>query len=184
MRYGNLIKLHFGLLLFLVLHFFLQGAYGFGLNTTIRFALKLLLYGSGILLFFGLLKQKSWIKYYASLYVISPLIVVIGYLLDGILGAILGSVFFLFLNVPTSVISDKNYTVKTEYAGFMNSCCSYALFENKFGIFERKVTRFKAQVSEREMQRLRINPARTRALIYYTNQQNQTKIVEILLPAR
>ena len=116
----RLLKLHFGLLLFLALHFLFNLATTLNLDAAWVFWPKLIAFLSGIVLFFLSWKSRSKLKYYFGIYVFSPLIVLVGFLLDGILGAILASVFFVFQHVPEKVISSGPYQIKTAYAGFLS----------------------------------------------------------------
>ena len=86
-------KIHFGLLLFLAINILIQILFDSELNNKFIFIIKLLTYISGLVLLIFNIKRRSLLTFYTSLYVISPLAVVTGWLADGILGGILGSIF-------------------------------------------------------------------------------------------
>lgn len=182
MHGGKIGKFHLGLVAFLLLHLIFSGVTGLQLEAGVVFAFKLLAFLTGVLLFFRLWGQRSFLKYYAGIYVFAPLLVIIGYLIDGILGAILGSFLLLFIYLPESVVQDGSYEIKTEYAGLMSPCCFYAIYENEFLIFERKVTRFKLSEPASGIQKLKIAPAKKTALIYYKTEANKTAQLQVKLP--
>ena len=170
MRKNWLFKLHFGLITFLLLHLILFGTTGLALESGVVFPVKFLAFLSGIILFFRLWGQRSFAKYYAGIYFFAPLLVIIDYLIDGILGAIWGSVLLLFIYLPESVVKEGAYEVKSEYAGLMNPCCFYALYENQYLIFEKKITSFKVSEPASAIQNLTVSPSNVNAVIYYTTE--------------
>lgn len=132
-----LIRFHFGGLLFLIAHTFLQGATGYGLNGWILFAFKLAVYGAGTVLYFLSRKPfRKW-RWYFGIYFWSPLVVLVGWMMDGIFGAILGSFFFLFLIPPSYVFKDGNYLLNERFGGFMGRCCTYDIIEHKYFLLQR-----------------------------------------------
>lgn len=179
---GKIKKLHFALVGFLLVHFIFSGVTGLSLEAVLVFAAKLIAFLTGILLFFSLWGKRNFVKYYAGIYVFAPLLVFVGYLIDGILGAILGSFLLLFIYLPENVAQDEAYEVKTEYAGLMNPCCFYALYENKFLLFEKKVTGFRVDAPVSDIQKLKISPSRVNAILYYTNESNSKAQELIKLP--
>ena len=106
----------------------------------------------------------------------------IGWLVDGILGAILGTFLLLFFFLPTTVSSDRGYILKTRYAGLMSACCPYTLYEN-YGLFEKPVLLLNADVPAKAVQQIKINPAKTRLLLYYTSEKNKPAVADYLIPA-
>src|SRR5687768_5828741 len=182
MQLGRIGKLHFGLIAFLLVHFLFSVTTGLSLEAGLLFAAKLIAFLTGIVLFFKLWGKRTFIKYYAGIYIFAPLLVFVGYLIDGILGAILGSVLLLFIYLPESVVKDGAYEVRTEFAGLMNPCCFYALYENKYLLFERKITRFMVEGPASEIQKLKVSPSRVSAVIYYTTESNSTAQVLVNLP--
>ena len=98
------------------------------------------------------------------------------------MGSILGSVLLLFINLPERVVKDGAYEVKTEYAGLMNPCCFYALYENNYFLFEKKVTRFRVEGPASAIQKLKISPSKVNAILYYKTESNNPAQVLINLP--
>ena len=180
-RKTGLYQLHFGLLIFLVLHFIVSLIVGWQLTASLLFWLKIIAFLSGIVLFFISWKNRSKLKYYFGIYVFSPLIVGIGYLLDGLMGAILASFFFVFFHVPEIVVSNGNFQVETAYAGFLSACCHYNLTERKFLILEKHHNRFELEAMPNEILKLE-TPANRQAVLFFRDYENQTDTTEINWP--
>jgi len=165
-RKTGLYQLHFGLLIFLVLHFIVSLIVGWQLKASLLFWVKIIAFLSGIVLFFISWKNRSKLKYYFGIYVFSPLIVGIGYLLDGLMGAILASFFFVFFHVPEKVVSNGYFQVETAYDGFLSACCHYNLNERKFLILEKRLTRFELEAMPNEILKLETSGNRQAILTY------------------
>lgn len=139
----KIIKIHFYLLGFIFLNFIIRLLIGLSLNSQLIFALKVILYLSGIVLFFLNVKPFRKARIYFSLYVISPFLIFFGWLADGIFGAILASIFLFFFQPPTDAeFKNDEITIYSQSQGLMGRCCSYDIIKQYFFIFERKVTEF------------------------------------------
>lgn len=122
----KLIKFHFIILLILVINFIITLSFDFGLNNYIKITLKILLYGSalvGSILFF---KPFKIVTSYFSLYVISPLLIFLGWLADGILGMLLSGIFLGLFYTPLPTYTQENYVIQE--SAFMGS--KYEVYEN------------------------------------------------------
>ena len=89
----TLLKIHLVLAIILIINFLCQTNFNISINRKILFGLKLIFYITGVLLFFKTIKPFQKISIYFSLYLVSPILIFIGWLFDGIFGAILGSIF-------------------------------------------------------------------------------------------
>ncbi len=136
----KLIKFHFIILLILVVNFIITLSFDVGLSNYIKIGLKFLLYGSalvGSVLFF---KPFKFITAYFSLYVVSPLLIFFAWLADGIMGAILGSIFLGLFYTTIPVYKQDNYEIHSPFTGFMGGCCGYDLYENNCLLSKNKAT--------------------------------------------
>lgn len=133
----NLSKIHFILLSFIVLNFVFQLASNFSLNNKIIFSLKIILYLSGLILFLLNCKPLKNSAIYLSYYLITPLVVFLFWLFNGIFFGLLSS-FLLYPLYPKNLISvEGNLKVYEKYQGFIAACCTYEIVENKFFIIEK-----------------------------------------------
>ena len=135
---SNLLKFHFLILLILVINFIIAIGFDFGLNHYITISLKILLYGSAIVGAFLFFNPFKFITAYFSLYVISPFLIFVAWLADGIFGAILASVFVGIFHVSTPIYTQNDYEIHEEFRGFMGHCCGYEVYKNHF-IFSQKI---------------------------------------------
>lgn len=137
----KLLKFHFIILLILVINFFISLFFDIGLNSYIKIGLKILLYGSAVIgsvLFFKLFKI---VTSYFSLYVISPFLIFLAWLADGIMGAIIASIFVGIFYTSIPVYTQDNYEVHEEFKGFMGRYCRYEIHENSF-LFSKNIATF------------------------------------------
>ncbi|WP_210489672.1 hypothetical protein [Rufibacter aurantiacus] len=176
-------QIHFGLLVFLALNLLLQVIFRIEIDDRFVFILKVIAYTSGILLFFLTLKSKSFLKYYTSLFIISPIVVIISCMADGILGAILSSVFLGIWGPPASITDTEatarygKYEIRSSFSGFLGGCCSYTLYEKKFLLFDRKIVDFRDSHSPSEILSFRKYP--DRAIVYFKNEARDSTTVLI-----
>jgi hypothetical protein len=172
MRLATVKKLHFGVLFFLLFNLALQAIFNIGFNAWLVFGLKVVAYLAGIALFISLWKKRTLLKYFAGLYVFAPLAVIVGYLLNSILGTILGSIFLVFLYPPDPVFKQGPYEVRASFAGFMGRCCSFSLYENKYLLFEKWRADFEALNQSQTFTKLEWKD-RNQAIFYF-NPENET----------
>jgi hypothetical protein len=124
---------------FLLLNFLCQINFDFSLNRKLSFILKIIFYASGLLLFFKTFKPFQKISIYFSLYLVSPIFIAIGWLIDGIFGAILGSIFLFFFAPNENLQNVENITIYRKFGGLLGRCCDYEFTKKELLIFERKV---------------------------------------------
>ncbi|WP_338768933.1 hypothetical protein WAF17_08805 [Bernardetia sp. ABR2-2B] len=137
----KLIKFHFIILLILVVNFIITLSFDIGLNNYIKIGLKILLYGSALVGSVAFFKPFKFVTAYFSLYVISPLLIFLAWLADGIFGAILASVFVGIFYTSTPVYKQDNYEIHSAFKGFMGNCCRYEVYKNNF-LFSKNTSTF------------------------------------------
>ncbi|WP_076666164.1 hypothetical protein [Pontibacter indicus] len=158
-------KVHLGLLVLLLANLLLFVISDLEFDNRLMFLVRVLIYATGVLLFINTFKNRSAITYYSPLYILSPIVVFFSWLSDGILGALLGSIFFAFLTPADNIMQSDRYQIRSQYTGFLSGCCSYNLYETKFPMFEKKIGEFRVQRTSNEIADLRING--DQAVVYY-----------------
>lgn len=139
MKRNAILRGHFWLLGFVLVHFAIESFSGFRLHPNVFFALKILLYVSGILLFFKSVKPFKAIAGYFSFYAISGTVTGLFFLFGGIFLAMLSSVL-LFPIYPNDVrYASDNLKIYDHFQGLMSRCCSYEVAEPKYFLFEKNL---------------------------------------------
>lgn len=141
-----LLYIHIGALIVpLLINILLSTIFEIVIASYIVFIFKILFYISAFILFFFYVKPFKKRAIYFSLYVFSPLIIFLGWLIDGIFGAILGSIF-LFFFIPNDIrFENDNLLINKKFQGFLGSCCKYEVIEKKMFLFEKKTGEFDSE---------------------------------------
>ena len=139
----TLLKFHIISVSFLILNFLCGITFDISLNYRIALLVKILFYLSGIVLFFLNLKPFKKIALYFLFYLISPILLFLSILIDGIFGGILISFFLFFISPPDVRFHDENIKIYKVNSGFFAGCCQYQITENEFVILEKKIGEFK-----------------------------------------
>ena len=135
---NNLYKFHFYLLIFLIVHFAINKLIGYGFSQRIIFGLKIILCITGFIFFFLSLKPFKKINIYFSYYFVTPVIAFLGYVFGGIfLVGILGSILLFPVYPKEKAFEKGDILVYHKFQGFLGACCSYEIYQKKFGIFEK-----------------------------------------------
>jgi hypothetical protein len=133
-------KIHFYLLGFALLNFALKSTIEISLNYRLTYLITLLIYASGIILFFWNFKPFKKIGFYYGFYFITPFLTLIFWLFGGIFFALLTSTV-LYPIYPNEIKAEnENIVVYTKYQGFMGACCPYEVTEKKHWLLEKKKT--------------------------------------------
>ncbi|MEN2402132.1 hypothetical protein GKZ90_0020250 [Flavobacterium sp. MC2016-06] len=136
---STILKIHFGILFLVLLNFIIRINTRISLNSNLIFYLKILLYVTALILFFVYIKPFKKLSIYFSLYIISPFLIFISWLIDGIFGALLSS-FFIFFFAPNDIRFENNKIIVTKpYQGFLGRCCHYEIIEKRAFLFEKKI---------------------------------------------
>lgn len=170
-------KVHIGLFAFMLLNLLLSVVLDWGFDNRLMFLVRVLIYATGVLLFFLIIKNRSVLTYYSSLYILSPIVVFFSWLADGILGALLGSVFFAFLAPPDTIVQNENYQIRSQYTGLLGGCCSYSIYETKLPLFEKKIGEFRAERTSNEISDLKIYGGQ--AVVYYKEEPDDSTLIQI-----
>ncbi|RKR10649.1 hypothetical protein C8C83_2327 [Flavobacterium sp. 90] len=140
-----LLRTHLITLIILLINFIINVVFEIGLISNLRLVLKILFYASACILFFYNVKPFKKRALYFSVYIFSPFFIFIGWLIDGIFGAILGSVFLFFFVPNDTRFENDQIQINTKFQGFLGSCCKYEVIEKKYFLFERKIGEFQSE---------------------------------------
>ncbi|WP_313099929.1 hypothetical protein [Epilithonimonas sp.] len=134
----KLVKFHFLILILIGINFITFSFLHYELKYEIKYVLIIILYLTGIILFFGNIKSfKAKILYF----LIFPLTIVsfgLFYLFGGILLALIGGILITPLYPEFSEYSKNGIELYPKYTGFLARCCLYKVNENH-GIFEENL---------------------------------------------
>ncbi len=130
-------KTHFYLLVFILLNLVFKLLMDFSLFSSITFVIKIIIYFTGIILFFYNIKPFKKVSFYFSYFVLTPLIAVLFWFFHGLFLGMLTSLF-LFPITPNEILYEKaNFKVYEIHNGFFGACCNYEIKEQKFFLFEK-----------------------------------------------
>jgi len=133
-------KVHFYLFGFALLNFALKNTVGISLNYRMAYFITLLIYASGIILFFWNFKPFKKIGFYYGFYFVTPILTLIFWLFGGIFFALLTSIV-LYPIYPNEIKAEnEKIVVYAKYQGFMGMCCQYELTEKQYWLFEKQIT--------------------------------------------
>lgn len=135
----RLTKIHLYLIVFVLTNFIVTILFDIGIHCYLIFMLKVIIYLTGVTLFFMTIRPFKKLAMYFSVYILSPILILISWLMDGIFGAILGSIFLVMLYPPETKFKDGDYIFYEKFQGFLGTCCSYDITQNKFFILQKKV---------------------------------------------
>lgn len=136
------LKIHLTSILLLLINFCIKIIFGLSLLWKLLLIFKILLYASGMLLFFLYLKPFKKLSFYCSFYILSPIIIGLSWLMDGIFGAILGSIF-LFFFMPSDVrFENDEILINKRFGGLLGRCCDYEVVKKRMFLFEEKAAEF------------------------------------------
>ncbi len=160
-------KVHFSLLVFLLMNLTLGLMLDIKFSAKLVFAVKVITYLSGMLLFFLSIKQRKLLTVYYSLYILSPLGVVLSWLADGILGGLVGGLFLAFLMPPEHLRQFNSYELRSPFTGFMGSCCHYDIYRQKWLVLEQRVARFRSEQSPESLAGFTISNDERKAFVAF-----------------
>jgi hypothetical protein len=139
LKFKNIARLHFALLILILFNLTLNTAFGVGISNNILIATKLVLYLSGIFLFFVHVKPFKAIAIYFSFFLMTPIVIAIFYFMHGLFFALLSSLFLTPIMPLESEYSESNVKVYSKFNGFLGRCCSYYVTQNILFVFEEHV---------------------------------------------
>lgn len=136
-------NIHFSILGVVFFNFIIECITSYGLNSKLIFILKIIIYLSGIGLFFLNGKPLKKITLYYFYYALTVVIGILFWFLGGIFLAILSSIVLKPI-YPKEINYQKNdLKVYTNFNGFFAACCEYEIAENKLLIFEKHIGKIK-----------------------------------------
>ena len=137
--FESIVRFHFALLSLILFNWAVNKAFGFGINNNLALLIKLILYISGIFLFFVCLKPFKVVALYFSFFVMTPTVITIFYFAHGIFLAILSSFFIAPIMPLEADYSDNNIKVYSQFNGVLGRCCDYYVTQNVFYVFEEYI---------------------------------------------
>lgn len=181
----KILRTHFILIGTVVLNFFCYKLSNYGLNEKALFGFKVIIYLTGIFLFFKTFRPFEKISIYFSFYILTPLIIILGWLGDGILGAVLASIFFSTVSPTDTKYKDENYVINNKFQGFLGSCCSYDIIESKCFVFQKKLKEIRI-TDEHNFKKCKLNVVDNKINLFitisdYNYKTNQTRQVDTTL---
>lgn len=136
------LRIHITTLIILLINVLINFIFEFSLINNLRQVLKVLFYTSACPLFFYYAKPFKKRALYFSFYVFSPFFIFISWLIDGIFGAVLSSIFLLFFLPNDTRFANNQIQINKKFEGLLGSCCKYEVIEKKFFVFERNIAEF------------------------------------------
>lgn len=124
-------RLHFILLIIILSNYLLNYFTTYSLTGEIKSGLKIFIAISGLWLFFKHLKPFKNLSYYLLVYPLLPLILVTGFIIRGLLGALLISFVLYLYTEEKREFSNKEYVIVAPKRGILANCCYYKLQERK-----------------------------------------------------
>ena len=132
-------KIHLYLLGFALFNFTLKNTIEISLNYDLAYFITLMVYTSGIILFFWNFKPFKKTTIYYSYYFITPILTLMFWLFGGIFSALLISIV-LYPIYPNEIKAEnEKIAFYTKYQGFMGMCCPYEVTEKKYWLLEKKI---------------------------------------------
>lgn len=130
-------KWHFYLLILILSNFLLGVFTNYKLNSALLFFLKIILYLTGVMLFFESVKPFKKIAIYFSFYALSFFVLFVSFSLGGIFATILSSTL-LYPIYPQGVKYETDEIIIYEkFQGVMSRCCTYEVVAPKLYFFEK-----------------------------------------------
>ncbi|WP_128763419.1 hypothetical protein [Leeuwenhoekiella aestuarii] len=124
---------------FAVLNFTLKKTIEISLNYRFAYLITVLIYTSGIILFFWNFKPFKKRVIYFSVYFITPILTLLFWLFGGIFFGLLASIV-LYPIYPSEIkTQNEKIVVYKKYQGFMGACCPYEVTEKKYWLLEKKI---------------------------------------------
>jgi hypothetical protein len=135
--FNRITQLHFYTLYCVLLNWAFKYITNWSLDSTLVFALKIIICITGFVLFFKNLKPVKKITLYFSYYFISPLILGLFWLFGGIFLGILSSIVLAPIAPKELQYEKDTIVVYDAFKGFFGACCTYEVSERKLGLFEK-----------------------------------------------
>ncbi|MDQ6471447.1 hypothetical protein RB619_12400 [Flavobacterium sp. LHD-80] len=139
---NRILRIHLTALIILLINFIINAVFEIGLIANLRLVLKILFYISACILFFYYVKPFKKRALYFSLFIFSPIFIFISWLIDGVFGAVLGSIFLFFFVPNDTRFENGQIQINKKFGGFLGACCKYEVIEKKYFLFEKNIGEF------------------------------------------
>lgn len=130
-------KWHFYLLGVIVLNFVIGQITGYRLSQNLTFTLTVILYLTGLILFFTTIRPFKKFALYYSYYAISIVLIGVFFLVGGIFFALLSSLLISPIFPEQTKYESEKLVFYERYQGIIARCCSYEVVEPKLYFFEK-----------------------------------------------
>lgn len=138
-----LLRIHLTTLLLFCINVLIIVIFRVSLISNLLLILRVLFYVSAAVLFFFYIKPFKKKAIYFGFYFFYPIFAFLGWLMDGIFGAILSSFLFLFFAPTDCRFENDQIQINKNFTGFFGGCCKYEVIEKKYFLFQKKVGDFK-----------------------------------------
>ncbi|MFY8187263.1 MAG: hypothetical protein ACOVLC_04820 [Flavobacterium sp.] len=132
-------KIHFYLLGITLLNFTLKSTIDISLNYRFSYLITILVYFSGIILFFWNFKPFKKRVIYYCIYFITPILTLLFWIFGGIFFGIVASIVLYPIKPNDIEIEKNNFVIYHKNQGFLGKCCPYEITEKQFLVLERKI---------------------------------------------
>lgn len=166
---------HFYGLLVIIVNYVAREYTGYSLSNWILFAIKVLFWGSGIVLFFYYAKPFKKRAIYFGLYFFMPLIAIISYIVYLSYGVILVSLFFYWLSPDEVESKQDNTIIYSQFSGFMGGSSRFVIRENYY-LVEKDLGHFNIPYETRDaLKKIDIVDDQS-VILYYTQSDKYDKV--------
>jgi len=121
------------------LNFALKSTIEISLNYRLAYFITLLIYASGIILFFWNFKPFKKKVIYFSIYIVTPIFSLLFWIFGGIFFGLLASIVLYPVQPNKLAIEKDNISIYENTQGFLGHCCPYMITEKQYFIFEKKI---------------------------------------------
>jgi hypothetical protein len=105
----------------------------------LAYFITLLIYASGIILFFWNFKPFKKKVIYFSIYIVTPIFSLLFWIFGGIFFGLLASIVLYPVQPNKLAIEKDNISIYENTQGFLGHCCPYMITEKQYFIFEKKI---------------------------------------------
>ncbi|MFT3794282.1 hypothetical protein [Flavobacterium sp.] len=132
-------RLHFGLFLTVMVNFLLRSVTGYGLNYDLIFGFKIVIYTTGIFLFFVSLKPFKKAAVYYFYYLLTSLSLGLFGLFSNFIFGMMTAILVFPIYPNTTQYKNEKISVRETYQGMLSACCLYELTAPKWLFFEKRI---------------------------------------------
>lgn len=131
-------KIHFVLLAIVVVNVLVFMLSSFTLKYYLLFVIKIVIIVSGMVLFFKAKQFARFFKWYFSMYIITPILLLFSFLVGGIFVAFVAALLLKPLLPNYFIVKQNDIIVYSEFKGFLAPCCTYSFYKD-YVVFEKKL---------------------------------------------